>query len=39
MNDLSNDEPEIAVDGVPELLVAEFSSDDEDEEADVDQSL
>ena len=39
MNDLSNDEPKIAVDAVPELLVAKFSSDDEDEEADVDQSL
>ncbi|KAL4077214.1 hypothetical protein V8B97DRAFT_2102577 [Scleroderma yunnanense] len=36
MNELSNDEPEIdnAIDAAPSLLVAQFSSDDEDEEAD-----
>jgi len=41
MNDLSDDEPEIynAIDAAPELLVAEFSSDDKGEEADVEQSL
>ncbi|KAL4067818.1 hypothetical protein J3A83DRAFT_4374151 [Scleroderma citrinum] len=41
MNELSNDEPEIdnAIDAAPSLLVAQFSSDDEDEEADVDHSL
>ncbi|KAL4068890.1 hypothetical protein V8B97DRAFT_1970516 [Scleroderma yunnanense] len=41
MNELSNDEPEIdnAIDAMPSLLVTQFSSDNEDKEADVDHSL
>jgi len=43
MDALSNEEPDgpiyNMIDAAPSLLVAQFSSDEEDEEADVDNSL